>query len=205
MDSGQVEFQSPSDIISALKNMPDAKVSATLADGTALPSWLTFDPATGTFSGNPKEGASPGNYHIKVTVVDAKGNKVEKTFKIQITETSKKSSENGARPGKPAGKSPRQQGGRPGPRSDATGGEPLKWLQEEITAQADASDDPAIVSREHPQEKTGYSKNNPQREENTRHRGRPSLSEQLHASAWQSAPMGQTDQLLADLKQLFSS
>ncbi|WP_233965662.1 putative Ig domain-containing protein, partial [Pectobacterium versatile] len=26
-------------------------LSATLADGTALPSWLSFNPATGTFSG----------------------------------------------------------------------------------------------------------------------------------------------------------
>ncbi|WP_418903715.1 putative Ig domain-containing protein, partial [Pokkaliibacter plantistimulans] len=28
-------------------------LSATLADGSALPSWLSFDASTGTFSGTP--------------------------------------------------------------------------------------------------------------------------------------------------------
>jgi len=41
--------------------------SATLADGSALPGWLSFDPATRTFSGTPTE---PGVVSIKVTASD---------------------------------------------------------------------------------------------------------------------------------------
>ena len=44
-------------------------LSATLADGSALPSWLAFNPATGTFSGTPGN-ADVGNLSIKVTASD---------------------------------------------------------------------------------------------------------------------------------------
>ncbi len=42
--------------------------SATLADGRALPSWLTFDAATHTFAGTPP---TPGVIRIRVTATDA--------------------------------------------------------------------------------------------------------------------------------------
>lgn len=44
-------------------------LSATLADGLALPAWLSFNPATGTFSGTPG-GGDLGNVSIRVTGTD---------------------------------------------------------------------------------------------------------------------------------------
>ncbi|PLY35199.1 Ig family protein, partial [Pectobacterium carotovorum] len=44
-------------------------LSATLADGSALPSWLSFNPATGTFSGTPANG-DVGSLSIRVTATD---------------------------------------------------------------------------------------------------------------------------------------
>ncbi|MBA0215755.1 putative Ig domain-containing protein, partial [Pectobacterium brasiliense] len=44
-------------------------LSATLADGSPLPSWITFNPATGTFSGTPGNG-DVGTVVIRVTATD---------------------------------------------------------------------------------------------------------------------------------------
>ncbi|WP_269141006.1 calcium-binding protein [Steroidobacter gossypii] len=46
--------------------------SASLADGSALPAWLTFDPATLTFSGTPSD-AHGGISRIAITVTDQAG------------------------------------------------------------------------------------------------------------------------------------
>ncbi|MBF0614928.1 MAG: tandem-95 repeat protein [Magnetococcales bacterium] len=48
--------------------------SATLADGAALPAWLSFAPGTRTFSGNPPANATP--LSLKVTVNDGQGGRV---------------------------------------------------------------------------------------------------------------------------------
>jgi Ca2+-binding RTX toxin-like protein len=51
---------------------PDADaltLSATLADGAALPAWLTFDAATSTFSGTPPQDFN-GQIALKVTATD---------------------------------------------------------------------------------------------------------------------------------------
>ncbi|MCA6984861.1 putative Ig domain-containing protein, partial [Pectobacterium brasiliense] len=59
-------------------------LSATLADGTALPSWLSFNPATGTFSGTPANG-DVGNLTIKVTATDGSNASVSTTFGLSVT------------------------------------------------------------------------------------------------------------------------
>ncbi len=46
--------------------------SATLADGSTLPSWLNFDGATGTFRGTPVD-ANLGNLNIIITATDTDG------------------------------------------------------------------------------------------------------------------------------------
>ncbi len=48
-----------------------------------LPSWLDFNPATGTFSGTPTEGSTGGT--VKVTAKDAGGLSVTDTFVINYT------------------------------------------------------------------------------------------------------------------------
>ncbi len=55
--------------------------SATLSDGSALPGWLMFDAATGTFSGTP---TIAGNYAVQVTATDLAGAAVSQTFVLDI-------------------------------------------------------------------------------------------------------------------------
>ena len=45
--------------------------TATLADGNALPSWLSFDADTRTFSGTPLEADAPASLTIRITASDA--------------------------------------------------------------------------------------------------------------------------------------
>ncbi|MBL0868907.1 hypothetical protein G5647_21100, partial [Pectobacterium carotovorum] len=59
-------------------------LSATLADGTALPAWLSFNPATGTFSGTPANG-DVGSLTIKVTATDGSSASVSTTFGLTVT------------------------------------------------------------------------------------------------------------------------
>jgi Putative Ig domain len=58
--------------------------SAGLADGSALPAWLSFDAATATFSGHPEPGdGSP--LGIRVTATDAGGLTASTTFNLTVT------------------------------------------------------------------------------------------------------------------------
>ncbi|WP_254175165.1 beta strand repeat-containing protein [Planktothrix pseudagardhii] len=60
--------------------------SAALADGTALPSWLTFDSTTGTFTGTPTN-SDVGNIAIKVTAKDSSNATVENSFQLTVEAT----------------------------------------------------------------------------------------------------------------------
>ena len=60
--------------------------SATLADGGALPSWLSFDAATRTFSGTPLNG-DVGALSLKVTATDLGGALATSTFTVNIANT----------------------------------------------------------------------------------------------------------------------
>jgi len=57
-------------------------VAATLADGSPLPGWLSFSPATDTFTGTPPSTAS---YTILVTATDEDGASVTGTFQIIVS------------------------------------------------------------------------------------------------------------------------
>lgn len=57
--------------------------SANLADGSALPSWLTFDPATRAFTGTPSF-SDAGALNVVVTANDGKGGTVSDTFTLDI-------------------------------------------------------------------------------------------------------------------------
>ena len=61
-------------------------LSATLADGSALPGWLSFNPATGTFSGTPTNG-DVGNINIRVTATDSSNALVSSTFVLTVVNT----------------------------------------------------------------------------------------------------------------------
>ncbi|MBI0557605.1 hypothetical protein F6Q06_24770, partial [Pectobacterium parmentieri] len=55
-----------------------------LADGSPLPSWITFNPATGTFSGTPGN-ADVGNLSIRVTATDGSNTSISTSFGLTVT------------------------------------------------------------------------------------------------------------------------
>jgi Ca2+-binding RTX toxin-like protein len=61
-------------------------LSATLADDSALPTWLTFNVATKTFSGTPTNG-NVGKISVKVTARDIAGASVSDVFDLTVNNT----------------------------------------------------------------------------------------------------------------------
>ena len=59
---------------------------ATKADGAALPTWLSFDAGTSTFSGMPQD-ADVGTVSVKVTANDGNGGSVSDEFDITVVDT----------------------------------------------------------------------------------------------------------------------
>ncbi|WP_456632939.1 DUF4082 domain-containing protein [Bradyrhizobium sp. USDA 10063] len=60
--------------------------AATSADGTALPTWLSFNASTRTFSGTPTD-ANVGTAGIRVTATDLAGAATSETFNIAVSNT----------------------------------------------------------------------------------------------------------------------
>jgi Ca2+-binding RTX toxin-like protein len=60
--------------------------SATLADGSALPSWLSFDALTRTFNGTPVN-ADVGMLAIRLTATDGSGAAASDVFDLTVTNT----------------------------------------------------------------------------------------------------------------------
>ena len=61
-------------------------LSASLADGSPLPSWLSFDPATSTFSGTPLNG-DVGSLSLRVTATDTSGATASQDFTVSVANT----------------------------------------------------------------------------------------------------------------------
>jgi len=80
-------FVVPADTFSDADVGDTLSYSATFSDGAALPEWLSFDPATRTFSGTPSFDDA-GTLHIKVTVTDEGGAGVSSTFEMNVKRTS---------------------------------------------------------------------------------------------------------------------
>ena len=59
---------------------------AVLADGSALPDWLSFDASTRTFSGTPENG-DVGSLDVRVTATDPHGSSVDDTFTLTTANT----------------------------------------------------------------------------------------------------------------------
>jgi len=60
--------------------------AANLSDGSALPRWLSFDPATRSFTGTPKN-ENVGTLDIKVTATDIGSTSVSDIFRLEVTNT----------------------------------------------------------------------------------------------------------------------
>ncbi|MEK7816307.1 MAG: putative Ig domain-containing protein, partial [Pseudomonadota bacterium] len=61
-------------------------LTVSLADGSVLPTWLSFDAATGTFSGAPNNG-DVGSYEIRVTATDVAGTSADDVFTLTVNNT----------------------------------------------------------------------------------------------------------------------
>lgn len=84
--SGEKTFVIPSDaFVDADGDV--LEYDATQSDGSPLPTWLKFDPETGTFKGNPPASADGTTLDIKVTATDPTGKKVEQDFKWSFGDT----------------------------------------------------------------------------------------------------------------------
>jgi Ca2+-binding RTX toxin-like protein len=79
-------FQLPSDTFEDTNATDALALSATLADGSALPGWLAFDAATGVFSGMPGD-ADVGAVSVTVTAADPGGATVSDTFDVFVENT----------------------------------------------------------------------------------------------------------------------
>jgi VCBS repeat-containing protein len=76
-------FTIPTDSFTDIDTGDTLTYSAKLADGSALPSWLSFDVATQTFSGTPLNG-DVGNLDVLVTATDTGGLSVTGAFALDV-------------------------------------------------------------------------------------------------------------------------
>ncbi len=65
-----LNYTIPPDTFSDVDDGATLTYTATLADGSPLPSWLNLDPTTGTFSGTPDDYTEVGDFSILVTATD---------------------------------------------------------------------------------------------------------------------------------------
>ena len=76
-------FTIPANTFSDIDTGDNLTYSATKTDGSALPSWLIFNPTTGEFSGTPQNGDS-GLIEIKVTATDSGNESVSDSFSLSV-------------------------------------------------------------------------------------------------------------------------
>ncbi|HEY0288216.1 MAG TPA: DUF4347 domain-containing protein [Pseudomonas sp.] len=75
-------FTLPADAFGHSDPQPGIVLKATQADGSALPTWLTFNSTTGLFEGTPPPGFK-GELAIKVVAKDSSGHQAEVTFRVK--------------------------------------------------------------------------------------------------------------------------
>ncbi|HEX5684587.1 MAG TPA: putative Ig domain-containing protein, partial [Ideonella sp.] len=83
IEDGAFSFTVPSNTFSDVDAGDTLTYSATLADGSALPSWLHFDAATHTFSGTPADG-DVGAITVRVTATDGGGATASSDFALTV-------------------------------------------------------------------------------------------------------------------------
>ncbi|MHB1014108.1 MAG: putative Ig domain-containing protein [Desulfurivibrionaceae bacterium] len=79
-------FAVPADTFADVDAGDTLTYTASLADASALPSWLSFDAATRSFSGTPAND-DVGTLDITVTATDSAGASVSETFGVEVINT----------------------------------------------------------------------------------------------------------------------
>ncbi|MGI9283704.1 MAG: tandem-95 repeat protein, partial [Endozoicomonas sp.] len=82
-EDSQLTFQVPLNTFSDVDG-DSLNYTATLADGSALPDWLTFNSDSRTFSGAP-DNENVGTLNLKVTATDPDGLNTEAQFNLDVT------------------------------------------------------------------------------------------------------------------------
>ncbi len=85
-EDGAFNFTVPSNTFADVDVGDTFTYSATLADDNPLPTWLSFDADTQTFSGTPENG-DVGEIDIKVTATDSGSSSISSTFTLAVTNT----------------------------------------------------------------------------------------------------------------------
>ena len=86
VEDSPFSFQIPSSAFSDANAGDRLRFTATKADGSALPAWLSLDPVTGIFSGTPQNG-DVGTLSVRITARDILGATATSTFTINIGNT----------------------------------------------------------------------------------------------------------------------
>ena len=94
---GHVVFDLPADALTADPSQVVLTLRASLADGSALPAWIRFDPSTGRFELSAPD-APTGDVQVKLLVTGADGQKTVLQFNVLTGE--KRSAEKLALPGR---------------------------------------------------------------------------------------------------------
>ena len=81
VEGGSLNFQFNSNVFLDVDKTDSLSFTATLSDGNALPSWLTFDADTRTFTGTPSS-SDTGGIKINVTATDTSNATVSDDFNI---------------------------------------------------------------------------------------------------------------------------
>ena len=81
LDNQLWSFTVPVDSFNDIDAGDTLSYSATLADGSALPSWLSFDAATRTFSGTP----SAADFSLLVSATDSVGQSASQVLGVNVT------------------------------------------------------------------------------------------------------------------------
>ncbi len=79
-----LNYTIPADTFSDIDNGDTLTYTATLEDGSPLPSWLDFDETTGTFSGTPDDYTESGIDTITVTANDGNGGTATTSFTLTV-------------------------------------------------------------------------------------------------------------------------
>jgi Ca2+-binding RTX toxin-like protein len=84
VDGASYSYQIPATAFIDLDLGDAMTFTATLAGGSALPTWLSFNPANRTFSGTPPQAAAGTTIEVKVTATD-QGYSISDNFVLTIT------------------------------------------------------------------------------------------------------------------------
>ena len=83
-EDSALSFQFASNTFADVDSGDSLTYTAILSNGNALPSWLSFDASTRTFSGTPTN-SDVGSIDVKVTATDGSSASVSDTFALTVT------------------------------------------------------------------------------------------------------------------------